>query len=1099
MNTELTNVLNQIKQDKDENLTPQNIKKDVTVLGVTGTYTPPLQDKTGIASANSSQVITPDSNYYGLNSVTIPRVTATIDNYIKPENIKKNVEILGVTGTYGFTSETKRATASGTNIVNVVPSPGINFLEKVIIEQVDSTVDDNIKPENIKSGVNILGTTGIYEGDITIQPNKTVETTNITTVVKPDTGYNAVNSVTVIQRGLQGDWSYPMLLDAQTSSNTIRPEAGNVGIAVATVTNLQPNIIRHGYNVFGVQGNFVADTNRFQNKIVDPQGYVQNIIPDQEYDALASVTINPVSKTVDQNIQPQYILNGVNILGVTGNVIKSVTQAKVVDPSISTYNVYPDLSYTGLSRVTINAVTSNIDSSIKPENIKLGINILGVDGTYAGDTNFQEKNVMPSGDVQEVVPDEGYDAMTKVTVGAVTSEQLSIAPSKNPQDFTPTAGNFYNFVHIRAVDSDCDPNIQPENIKKNMSILGVTGTYEGDTSEYFGSLAGGTSINECGQWVRSILALPNTLPISGTSTANLFRQFPGAKTPTIDTSSITNFSNMYRDCVNIININTLDTSRAENIEYMFYNCTKLNSIPSINTSNIYNLSYTFYNCFNLNYNASGNYSGVNFDHAFYKCSNLTGDININPLTSWTSYYGAFDNCSKLNSITINGVMRTYNHLDGTFRNTNIKNIVINLQGGSSASNQRIRTSNAFSDCHNLVNVDGCIFNNVMYASYMFSNCSNLTSINNFTLNYTAKDYYNSVVNFTSYMFDNCINLKSIDNMTINLKNPSWSSGYRLCLDHMFANCTNLATININLSYTFQASVSANTHWEEMFTNCHSLKETPSFIGMVPYLFRTCVNSSIVNFSNIHFNGVYYNNVAALHTTFENCVSLEKIQNITAGTNKKVSIQNNAFNNCTNLKLADFSAANIFLNSTNHAFGNCVNLECVIFNEVTFSQSWTLVNMFYGIPKINFIAYKGINGSNINNSYVVSATRTNYGYMYFVNTTNVYSSSYDTMSNGNMHSMNEVRNITVVNMPNKLSYNVGESFDPTGMVLTAQNLLDANYDLDNHEVVETLGEEYTLSTYSIDKTTLSAGDTSVNVYVTNPLNNTKVEIPITVSE
>ena len=50
--------------------------------------------------ATTAQEIKPDTGYTGLNKVTIAAVTAAIDANIVAENIKKDVEILGVTGTY---------------------------------------------------------------------------------------------------------------------------------------------------------------------------------------------------------------------------------------------------------------------------------------------------------------------------------------------------------------------------------------------------------------------------------------------------------------------------------------------------------------------------------------------------------------------------------------------------------------------------------------------------------------------------------------------------------------------------------------------------------------------------------------------------------------------------------------------------------------------------------------------------------------------------------------------------------------------------------------------------------------------------------------
>ncbi len=59
-------------------------------------------------------------------------------------------------------------------------------------------------------------------------------------------------------------------------------------------------------------------------------------------------------------------------------------QAKTATPSTSQQVITPDYNYQGLSQVTVSAVTSAIDADIVAGNIKSGVNILGVTGTYTG-------------------------------------------------------------------------------------------------------------------------------------------------------------------------------------------------------------------------------------------------------------------------------------------------------------------------------------------------------------------------------------------------------------------------------------------------------------------------------------------------------------------------------------------------------------------------------------------------------------------------------------------------------------------------------------------------------------------------------------------
>ena len=122
-----------------------------------------------------------------------------------------------------------------------------------------------------------------------------------------------------------------------------------------------------------------------------------------------------------------------------------------VTPTTSSQTVIPDQNHTGLSSVTVSVVTSAIDANIQAGNIKKDVQILGVTGTLE--------------DIPAVV------------------ESLSITPSTSQQTFTPGTGvDGYSPVTVSAVDSSIDANITAGNIKKDVTILGVTGTLEEGTA-----------------------------------------------------------------------------------------------------------------------------------------------------------------------------------------------------------------------------------------------------------------------------------------------------------------------------------------------------------------------------------------------------------------------------------------------------------------------------------------------------------------------------------------------------------------------------------------------------------------------------------------
>lgn len=59
-------------------------------------------------------------------------------------------------------------------------------------------------------------------------------------------------------------------------------------------------------------------------------------------------------------------------------------------------------------------------AKIIPGNIKEGAEILGVTGTYTGEgVTAQSKEITPAMTAQTVIPDEGYDYLSQVTIGAI--------------------------------------------------------------------------------------------------------------------------------------------------------------------------------------------------------------------------------------------------------------------------------------------------------------------------------------------------------------------------------------------------------------------------------------------------------------------------------------------------------------------------------------------------------------------------------------------------------------------------------------------------------------------------------------------------------
>ena len=565
----------------DPNLKEENIKQGVTILGVIGEYdgVPDLDLQTKYVNPTSDSkgvTVTADKGYDALGTVHVNPIRAGMVEGLMPSIIKKGEVVLDFVGTYGPTSQDKVVTPS-LEEQTIEPDYGIEFLNRVKVLKVDRNIDTNIAPENIRYGVKILGVTGEFNGDYIFQNKVASLSTEEDVTYTADAGYNALSSVVVprVTASIDGNIS-----------------AGN---------------IKRGIKILGVTGTYAPDPS-MSVKYASPAVYQQTIKPDSGYSSMDQVIISAVTSSIDGNIKAANIREGVKILGVTGTMEPIKGETLTIAPATVQQSFTPGEGYNAITKVIASPVTNEIDSNIVASNIKQGITILGVQGTYNGGvSNLQNKIVTPTDQIQTITANDSFDALSTVTVLSTPVENVTIKPSTEDYVVKRNEGVFIDTIEVQKVTSDIDANIQPANIKQNMSILGVVGTYKGEPSpvfiskyeggvpstSYYDYSADNYKTIETPGVIKNIIALPENVAVVGTSAANLFAGMTSlAKVPIIDFSSVTDMTKCFLGCKSLTQLPQLNTSKVTNISYAFCE-SGLNTFPDMDYSKVTNASYAF--------------------------------------------------------------------------------------------------------------------------------------------------------------------------------------------------------------------------------------------------------------------------------------------------------------------------------------------------------------------------------------------------------------------------------------------------------------------------------------------------------------------------
>ncbi|MFQ6703647.1 MAG: leucine-rich repeat protein [Alphaproteobacteria bacterium] len=337
-------------------------------------------------------------------------------------------------------------------------------------------------------------------------------------------------------------------------------------------------------------------------------------------------------------------------------------------------------------------------------------------------------------------------------------DPLNVTPSTSAQTITASGGvDGYSPVNVSAVDASIDANIVAGNIKKDVSILGVTGTYEGQTP------TGSISITSNGTYdvtdkAEAVVNVPTTAPAHYVE-------------------KIVDANGVLQNSANIINLNGV-TNIADYVLSGAYAFVDFPENTIFDMSSITSLSglSSCQNMFSCKVTTQKSLTGINLSGLI----TISGSNTCNSMLSHNKQLVSVD----LSSLTtINGSQVCYSMFTGCSGLTSVDLPSLTTINGQSACGQM------FSGCTMVtsINLPTLItINGSQACQYMFGSCSGLTSVDLPSLTTI------SASNACGQMFYNCSGLTSVKMNKLNVITQQISSSYSI----VFQSCNKLESVEL---------------------------------------------------------------------------------------------------------------------------------------------------------------------------------------------------------------------------------------------------------------------------------------------------------------
>ena len=511
---------------------------------------------------------------------------------------------------------------------------------------------------------------------------------------------------------------------------------------------------------------------------------------------------------------------------------------------------------------------------------------------------------------------------------------LTITPTTEHQTFNHPDSDGYNQVDVKAVTSSIDSNIQPENIKKNISILGVTGTLE----------SGGTSPTEPSNFykVRSIEERDNLVDVpegaiclvdeSSISNATADSQFQVATLPkqVVFDEPFTEFADVrYRavdESVMLDIMGNLDSNM-----FMMDGWGDIGGQPvEIRIEYMSEDGGTTYNRMSPEEDTIDFGTPIYFDRP-ERWNDAIGKFLLIEEINFTGFFEYKNNSWTYYNVGINTLpkdyligVKAYNN-DGIIKGTLISREI----------------TNTLEDTRSAYLVVNDLVNNVYSLKTILHDNKDFTTLfygyQGEYLNITKILDTSDIERFES-MFNGCSKLKSLDLSKFNTSKV-------ITMAHLFDGCSELITLNLsNFDTSNVTDMAGMFQFCEKITNLDLSHFNTVNLVLVGNMFANCNNLLNLNLSNFNTS-----KITNMYDMFANCSSLTSLD-LSSFNTSNVTAMAGMFRGCSSLTSLDLSSFNTSsVTGMAGMFRGCSSLNHLDISNFTFNAINDYREMFEDVP------------------------------------------------------------------------------------------------------------------------------------------------------